>query len=107
MKDNSGWTPYIHAAFRGLSHSKIKDFLRPKTTLEKPNPPSQINSNSNESGFTYGHGYLQDQSMILITLGNTDSRKCVDPVELYDTPSTSISLVVDANVTGEPVIVDL
>jgi glycerophosphodiester phosphodiesterase len=118
--DNSGWNPHIHAVFRGHSHSAVKDILRPLTIFEEHNPSATISPKSksklNASAFAYGHKYLRDQSMIIVTLGNTDTRKCVNPVELYNTqisslsvvPSTSISLVVDAkNVTGEPVIVDL
>ncbi|RIA99322.1 Glycerophosphoryl diester phosphodiesterase family-domain-containing protein [Glomus cerebriforme] len=125
VMDNSGWTPHIHAVFRG--HSAVKKILRPVTAFEEPSPlfstpmNAEINSksskklNSTSAELTYGHKYLQDQSLILVTLGNTDLRKSINPVELYNSqisssiiPSTSVSLVVSAkNANGEPAIIDL
>ncbi|CAG8559760.1 16394_t:CDS:10 [Funneliformis mosseae] len=119
VMDYSGWTPHVHAVFRG--HYAVKNILRPLTAFEEPNPSPiianvEINSdisNVTSAEFAYGHKYLQDQSLILVTLGNTDTRKDNVPVELYNTsismmPPTLISLVVSAkNATGEPAIMDL
>ncbi|CAI2163526.1 15600_t:CDS:10 [Funneliformis geosporum] len=119
VMDYSGWTPHIHAVFRG--HYAVKNILCPLTAFEEPNPSPiianvEINSaisNVASAEFAYGHKYLQDQSLILVTLGNTDTRKNNVPVELYNTsismmPPTLISLVVSAkNATGEPAIMDL
>jgi glycerophosphodiester phosphodiesterase len=128
VKDNSGWTPHIHAVFRG--HTNVKEILRPLTAFQEPSPlfstltNAEISNNDSKSSnklkgasaeLAYGHKYLQEQSLIIVTLGNTDTRKRVNPVELYNThissiliPSTSVSLVVSAkNATGEPAIIDL
>ncbi|GBC00079.1 hypothetical protein RclHR1_03740003 [Rhizophagus clarus] len=128
VKDNSGWTPHIHAVFRG--YNAVKEFLRPLTAFVEPRPlfstiTNTETSSDNSKSFNkpegasaelaYGHKYLQDQSLIIVTLGNTDMRENVNPVDLYNTkiPSTSIplnsvSLIVSAeNATGEPAIIDL
>ncbi len=109
--DNFGWTPHIHSVFRG--HSAVREILRPKTAFGEPSPPLIINDDAS-ADLAYGHKYLQDQSLILVTLGITDIRKDVVPVELYNAripsiaPSTSFSLVVSAkNATGEPAIMDV
>ncbi|KAF9203827.1 Glycerophosphocholine phosphodiesterase [Haplosporangium sp. Z 27] len=65
----------------------------------------------------YGHKYLEDESLIVVTLGSNDVRSTVEPVELYLasenhsflTTSTAFSIEITAeNATaGEKVIVDL
>ncbi|CAB4400624.1 unnamed protein product [Rhizophagus irregularis] len=124
VKDNSGWTPHIHAVFRG--YTAVKEILRPLTAFQEPSPlfSTEISKNNSKSfnkpegasaELAYGHRYLQDQSLILVTLGNTDTRNSVSPVDLYNTyisstsiPVTSVSLVVSIkNATGEPAIIDL
>lgn len=128
VKDNSGWTPHIHAVFRG--HTAVKEILRPLTAFQEPSPlfstlaNAEISKNKSKSSnklegasaeLAYGHRYLQDQSLIIVTLGNIDTRKSVSPVDLYNTyisstsiPLTSVSLVVSTkNATGEPAIIDL
>ncbi|KAG0301831.1 Glycerophosphocholine phosphodiesterase [Dissophora globulifera] len=65
----------------------------------------------------YGHKYLEDESLIVVTLGSNDIRSTVEPVELYMTDdshsfltaSTAFSLEVTAEnaAAGEKVIIDL
>ena len=69
VTDNSGWTPHMHAVFRGYSHSAVKDILRPLTIFEEFNrsPSADINTKSKNkrnasAEFAYGHRYLKDQS---------------------------------------------
>ncbi|KAG0255352.1 Glycerophosphocholine phosphodiesterase [Mortierella polycephala] len=65
----------------------------------------------------YGHKYLADDSLILVTLGSNDIRSTVEPVELFHTDqqssfltaSTAFSLeITSENATsGEKAIIDL
>ncbi|KAF9115356.1 Glycerophosphocholine phosphodiesterase [Mortierella sp. AM989] len=65
----------------------------------------------------YGHKYLEDESLIVVTLGSNDIRSAVEPIELYMagenqsflTASTAFSIEITAeNATaGEKVIIDL
>lgn len=65
----------------------------------------------------YGHKYLENESLIVVTLGSNDIRSTVEPVELFNTgdansfltASTAFSLEITAeNATaGEKVIIDL
>lgn len=65
----------------------------------------------------YGHKYLEDESLILVTLGSNDIRSTVEPIELFHTESsnslltasTAFSLeITSENATaGERVIIDL
>src|SRR5436190_16641462 len=97
--DNSGWTPYTHAVFHGYSHAAVKNILRPLTMFEEPSPFVEIvNSKSKNklnasAEFAYGHKYLQDQALILVTLGTTDTRKNIDPVKLYNTQLSALSVI--------------
>ncbi|KAK9456296.1 Glycerophosphoryl diester phosphodiesterase family-domain-containing protein [Dipodascopsis uninucleata] len=66
---------------------------------------------------SFGHRYLKNTSMILVTLGSTDTRSNVTPVQLDKVPfsrvhstqlDTALSLVVWAeNAQGEPTMIDL
>ncbi|KAF9988609.1 Glycerophosphocholine phosphodiesterase [Mortierella antarctica] len=65
----------------------------------------------------YGHKYLENESLIVVTLGSNDIRSTVEPVELFNivdansflTASTAFSIEITAeNATaGEKVIIDL
>ncbi|KAF8924788.1 Glycerophosphocholine phosphodiesterase [Dissophora ornata] len=65
----------------------------------------------------YGHKYLEEESLIVVTLGSNDVRSTVEPVELYITgdnnsfltASTAFSLEITAEKAsaGEKVIIDL
>ncbi|KIH94535.1 cyclin dependent kinase (Pho85) [Sporothrix brasiliensis 5110] len=66
---------------------------------------------------TYGHRYLTDESLVLVSLGSMDMRKSVEAVKLDDVPlteahqtqlDTALSVVVSAvGATGEPSVIDL
>ncbi|KAI1316506.1 Glycerophosphocholine phosphodiesterase [Mortierella claussenii] len=90
--------------------------------LPKPDSPPVSGGKSNTKSSktaqrAYGHKYLEDESLIVVTLGSNDVRSTVEPVELYLTgdshsfltASTAFSLEITAeNATaGEKVIVDL
>ncbi|KAJ3525865.1 hypothetical protein NM208_g11454 [Fusarium decemcellulare] len=135
--DSSGWTAREHAALRG--HMDIARLLatendeeeppsRPVETLQPtlsemssiderrsngattvPRPPEAVKS--------FGHRYLTDESLVLVSLGSMDMRKNVEPVSLDHIPltevhntqlDTALSIVVAATgAQGEPTIIDL
>jgi glycerophosphodiester phosphodiesterase len=139
--DSSGWTAKEHASLRG--HIKIAARLAEVTTgpetldseassIPSTSPPtshSLAHSKSNglvnginaprptETVKTFGHRYLTDDSMILVSLGSMDMRKTVKAVYLDRIPlanahstqlDTALSLVVSASgAKGEPEIIDL
>lgn len=84
-------------------------------------PPASGGKNSVKASKTvhraYGHKYLEDESLIVVTLGSNDIRSTVEPVELlhqgnntsFLTESTAFSLeITSENATaGEKVIIDL
>lgn len=138
--DLSGWTAKEHAALRG--HIKIARLLPPMSPFDTANstpstalsvsPPSTPGSDDRisqamtsanggarapEPVKTFGHRYLTDESLVLVTLGTMDSRKSVEPVRLDRSPSThvrstqldrALSIVVSATgAKGEPYVIDL
>ena len=133
--DDSGWTAKEHAALRG--HIKIaKELARYTSTSTSPaksrstSPPSPSSLAESRSKSTssiagrmaepvksFGHRYLRDQSLVLVSLGSMDTRKNVDAVNLERIPladahstqlDTALSLIVSAaGATGESLIVDL
>ncbi|PCH04609.1 Glycerophosphoryl diester phosphodiesterase [Penicillium occitanis (nom. inval.)] len=143
--DSSGWTAKEHAALRGhLGIAKrLAEVTKPPSleendlaiTVPAPtsSPPlgsltdrrSNINATSSpnygsrsvEPLKTFGHRYLTDESMILVSLGTMDMRKTSPPVSLDRIPITSahttqldtaLSVVVSASgAHGEPEIIDL
>ncbi|KAL3495244.1 Glycerophosphoryl diester phosphodiesterase family-domain-containing protein [Aspergillus germanicus] len=74
-------------------------------------------SRSPEPVKSFGHRYLTDEAMILVSLGTMDNRKHVDAVNLDRIPmenahatqlDTALSIVVSASgANGEPEIIDL
>ncbi|KAK9480785.1 GDPD-domain-containing protein [Lipomyces japonicus] len=78
---------------------------------------SSIRKFSQEPIKSFGHRYLTSQSMILLTLGSTDTRSDVVPVQLEQVPfsqihstqlDTALSLVIWAQgATNEPTVIDL
>ncbi|CAK7225794.1 Glycerophosphocholine phosphodiesterase [Sporothrix bragantina] len=66
---------------------------------------------------TYGHRYLKDETLVLVSLGSMDMRKELDAVKLDEVPlteahqtqlDTALSIVVSATgATGEPSVIDL
>ncbi|KAI9593247.1 Glycerophosphoryl diester phosphodiesterase family-domain-containing protein [Syncephalis fuscata] len=158
LLDNSGWTCYEHAVFRGyfgiakLLQSFAPPLIEPTTALTtatatttttttsgsevSTSPLHQDNSSESASsdietindektsestdettvGRAYGHQFLLDQCELIITLGSSDIRRVIDPIELENTlipltsmmPGTSVSLIVHAaNALGEPAVLDL
>ncbi|RPB09099.1 GDPD-domain-containing protein [Morchella conica CCBAS932] len=134
--DLSGWTAAEHASLRG--HLDIARILAKNISVPEvlpgsvtPSPPSSLEkmiSLNGSSGKTtapiaqpvksFGHRYLKKgETMILVTLGSTDTRKNMSAVKLDKIPlseahstqlDTALSLVVSAqNATGEPSIIDL
>ncbi|KAH6885796.1 Glycerophosphoryl diester phosphodiesterase family-domain-containing protein [Thelonectria olida] len=138
--DSSGWTAKEHAALRGhieiarllADHSKEEEDspkLRPIETLQ-PTLSSESSSiegrRSNGSNGvprpaepvkSFGHRYLTDDSLVLVSLGSMDMRKNIEPVNLDRVPlteahttqlDTALSIVVAAQgAQGEPTIIDL
>lgn len=126
--DESGWTAKEHAALRG--HMDIANRLERETTTspssesnysgttDASSPPeirslierkSQVAEGNGarvqQTVKTFGHRYLTDKSMILVSLGSMDNRKEVKAVDLDKIPmaeahltqlDTAISLVVTA-----------
>ncbi|OLN92276.1 Glycerophosphodiester phosphodiesterase GDE1 [Colletotrichum chlorophyti] len=140
--DSSGWTAKEHAALRGhLDIAKLlgsradADIVQPASSLKisnesSPRSSSPENSNSSIDGRksnkatrpvepvkTFGHRYLTDKSMVLVSLGSMDMRKNIEAVKLERVPlteahltelDTALSIVVSASgAQGEPTIVDL
>ena len=136
--DTSGWTCTEHAALRG--HMKIarrlSEMAPPKlsnldASIKAAQPPSssiaerKSNGANNSNGQTkttepvktFGHRYLTNESMVLVSLGTMDMRKAVEAVKLDRIPladahhtelDTALSVVVSASgASGEPSIVDL
>ena len=137
--DASGWRPREHAALRG--HLVIADKLA-EASLEnastgsegsvsasRSSPPgvssmeavrSQINNGNvraTEPVKTFGHRYLKNESMILVSLGSMDLRKDIPAVKLDRIPiaeahstqlDTALSVIVSASgAQGEPTTIDL
>ncbi|THX29926.1 GDPD-domain-containing protein [Aureobasidium pullulans] len=143
--DLSGWLPIEHAALRGHLDvsNKLADLSPTPENLDVPSPhlrPSSAlgTSPKNNSSIedrrsnvpqgrdapripepvkTFGHRYLTDESLVLVSLGSMDNRKNIPAVTLDNIPladahatqlDTALSLVVAASgANGEPTIVDL
>ncbi|RAH86480.1 GDPD-domain-containing protein [Aspergillus japonicus CBS 114.51] len=143
--DSSGWTAKEHAALRG--HLDIARCLAkvtpppeiseaepvipvPTVSSAPPSPPpsslSDRRSNAPSTNTplrnaepikTFGHRYLTDESMVLVSLGTMDMRSSLEAVNLDRIPmesahstqlDTALSIVVSASgARGEPEIIDL
>ncbi|KAG0089523.1 Glycerophosphocholine phosphodiesterase, partial [Podila epicladia] len=90
--------------------------------LQRPDSPPTSGGRNNVKASkavhrAYGHKYLENESLILVTLGSNDIRSTVEPIELFHTESsnsfltasTAFSLeITSENATaGERVIIDL
>lgn len=83
-----------------------------KVQPKKPEPAPKV-----EPIKTFGHRYLKDQTMVLLTLGSTDRRYDGPILDLDSVPysraystklDTALSLIVSAtNCKDEPVVIDL
>ncbi|QSS53577.1 glycerophosphodiesterase [Histoplasma capsulatum var. duboisii H88] len=134
--DSSGWTAKEHAVLRGhmaiarrLAEAtppiEISSDSDPSTPPARSlSPPTQASladrksaARTTEPVKTFGHRYLTDDSMILVSLGTMDMRKSVHAVNLDRIPvasahltqlDTALSIVISANeARGEPEIIDL
>ncbi|KAL2002398.1 hypothetical protein VTN02DRAFT_6864 [Thermoascus thermophilus] len=142
--DSSGWTAKEHAALRGhldIARRLAEVTPSPEIAEAEPSipvpvsssPPPQSSlverkSNGSTSGGSpgsrspepiksFGHRYLTDESMILVSLGTMDMRKPIPAVNLDQIPmanahstqlDTALSIVVSASgAHGEPELVDL
>ncbi|KAK1836154.1 Glycerophosphodiester phosphodiesterase GDE1 [Podospora conica] len=137
--DSSGWTAKEHASLRGhldiarllAAHSR-SDLDTTRATDDKKSAvgpaSSEVSSSSGsrrtngssqpvEPIKTFGHRYLTDESMVLVSLGSMDMRKNVKAVTLDKIPlnaahatklDTALSVVVSAQgAHGEPFLIDL
>ncbi|GKT47093.1 glycerophosphocholine phosphodiesterase GDE1 [Colletotrichum spaethianum] len=139
--DSSGWTAKEHAALRGhldiariLANQAEAEIIQPTNNLKISNESSPRSSSPENTssidgrksdGYvrpvepvkTFGHRYLTDKSMVLVSLGSMDMRKNLEAVKLDRVPlteahltelDTALSIVVSASgAQGEPTIVDL
>ena len=139
--DFSGWTAKEHASLRG--HIKIARLLA-EVVAAPESSPSETSTNASTSPpmssslterksngsigqstiskttepvKSFGHRYLTDETMVLVSLGTMDTRKPVSAVNLDRIPvanahstqlDTALSIVVSAaGAKGEPEIIDL
>jgi glycerophosphodiester phosphodiesterase len=135
--DLSGWTAMEHAVFRGHiacgralvpacppGPLSVFEGVRPRLT-----PRNSTNGNTAQDSSrdatngkiepikTFGHRYLKDKCMIIVTLGSTDSRRVRSPIQLDKVPiaeasstrlDTALTLVVSAkNAEGDAICFDL
>jgi len=141
--DNSSWTPQEHAALRGhiVIAQYLAQFTPPPSVQPSPDlaaqssssPPKssasledrRSNGTSRENAPTrvpepvksFGHRYLADETMVLVSLGTLDERKDLGPIVLENIAitdahatqlDTALSLVVSAQgASGEPTVIDL
>ncbi|KAK5631441.1 hypothetical protein RRF57_007155 [Xylaria bambusicola] len=140
--DSFGWTAKEHAALRG--HIGVAELLAPLTssspaspkmnaagdsesTSNGSSPPPEISSledrKSNgsvritEPIKSFGHRYLRNECLVMVSLGSMDMRNDVEPVKLDRVPlaeahtnqlDTALSVVVSAQgAHGEPTTIDL
>ncbi|ETI21141.1 hypothetical protein G647_07485 [Cladophialophora carrionii CBS 160.54] len=141
--DSSGWNAKEHAALRG--HVNIAQKL--DSVMPQPEPEADVsmtgtsppvssslsaalterksnglgsngqNVKTTEPVKTFGHRYLTDKSMVLVSLGTMDTRKAVKAVNLDKIPlsnahstqlDTALSVVVSAKAAeGEAEVIDL
>ena len=138
--DSSGWTAKEHASLRGhmgiaqrLSElASVPCYDSDKSSNPSTSPPKStsitdrssngssattLSGRATESVKSFGHRYLTDQSMVLVSLGTMDMRKATSAVSLDRVPlanayatqlDTALSIVISANgAAGEPEIIDL
>ena len=136
--DSSGWTAKEHAALRGhmsiarmlASHMQEDDTVAPlpqsahtsistaKASVEAPRSDRTNGRNrADDAVKRFGHAYLTDESIVLVSLGSLDVRQDVEAVTidhalLPDAHATqldtALSLVISADgATGDAATVDL
>lgn len=138
--DASGWTAREHAALRGhmdiaerLAESAVDDTgissaaSDGSSSTAASSPPLLSSMEKSRSQIvtprivepvkTFGHRYLTNESLVLVSLGSMDMRKDIPAVKLDKIPiaqahstqlDTALSVVVSAKgAQGEPTIIDL
>ncbi|PBP25726.1 glycerophosphoryl diester phosphodiesterase [Diplocarpon rosae] len=135
--DVSGWLAREHAALRGHlaiarklkeASSTISSPRSTASTENRPTSPSKLSSigtarsqmtkvETTEPVKTFGHRYLTNESMVLVSLGSMDMRKNVPAVKLDKIPlaeahstqlDTALSVIVSVKgAQGEPTTIDL
>ena len=131
--DSSGWTAQEHAALRG--HIEIARFLAGVEAislvagLDVRSPSPRLDNLSIEERRSngaqraaeplksFGHRYLKNESLVLVSLGSMDMRRDIQPVELEQIPltaahltglDTALSVVISASgAQGESATIDL
>jgi glycerophosphodiester phosphodiesterase len=137
-RDASGWTAREHAALRGhidiakrlheaSGHLSIDSDDSGSTASSSPPNTSSMEALRSQSANnvarttelvkTFGHRYLKDESLVLVSLGSMDMRKDISAVKLENIPiseahstqlDTALSVVVTASgAQGEPTTIDL
>ena len=137
--DSSGWTAKEHAALRGhleiarllAAHSRAvdesatnsSDDEKPTSGLGSPSEVSSLEDRRSNASRpadpvkTFGHRYLKNESLVLVSLGSMDMRKSIQAINLEKVPlneahttqlDTALSVVVSAQgAHGEPTVFDL
>ncbi|KAK3947784.1 Glycerophosphoryl diester phosphodiesterase family-domain-containing protein [Pseudoneurospora amorphoporcata] len=142
--DSSGWTAKEHAALRGhleiarllSAHSQAPEDVSgsssedEKSSTTTPHPETENalaaslgdrrsngNSRPAEPVKTFGHRYLKNESLVLVSLGSMDMRKGIEAITLDKVPlaeahttqlDTALSVVVSAQgALGDPTMIDL
>ncbi|KAH8816340.1 Glycerophosphoryl diester phosphodiesterase family-domain-containing protein [Xylogone sp. PMI_703] len=141
--DAFGWIAREHAALRGhlviaerlaaadmndsssVSEVSVESVASLSTPASSPPKISSLEAQRSQGASikttdpvkTFGHTYLKDESMILVSLGSLDQRKDIPAVKLDRIPlaeahktqlDTALSIVVSASgANGEPSIIDL
>ncbi|KAG6087213.1 hypothetical protein E4U15_008195 [Claviceps sp. LM218 group G6] len=137
--DASGWTAKEHAALRGhmaiarflAAHtneseaaSRVSESLQPSISPEissidgrRSNVANGNVPRSPEPVKTFGHRYLTNENLVLVSLGSMDIRKATEAVHLDSVPltqahstqlDTALSVVVSATgAQGDPTTIDL
>ncbi|KAI1156602.1 Glycerophosphoryl diester phosphodiesterase family-domain-containing protein [Nemania diffusa] len=140
--DSFGWTAKEHATLRG--HLGVTELLAPyspaplvslntntlggsESSSTNSSPPPEFSSleDRRSDGSTriadpvksFGHRYLKDECLVMVSLGSMDMRKDVEPVKLDRVPlaeahtnqlDTALSVVISAQgAHGEPTTIDL
>ncbi|KAK4494744.1 hypothetical protein PRZ48_014100 [Zasmidium cellare] len=142
--DSSLWTPQEHAALRG--HMEVAKYLSALTPPPSLHPSPELAAQAQESAAppvvssledrrsngmpkeelkprvpepvkSFGHRYLTDESMVLVSLGTLDENKDIQPITLENIAindahatqlDTALSLVVSAQgANGESTVIDL
>ncbi|OZJ03201.1 hypothetical protein BZG36_05020, partial [Bifiguratus adelaidae] len=128
LKDEAGWTAHDHAVFRGYMDTAavIKPFIDPYVppvaaeNRQKGDTKEKDHSDASsphlpvqDARRVYGHQYLEEECLIVLTVGSNDIRRqgtflTIDTSHLGSGYSGPYTISVKAiNATGETAIVDV